>query len=149
MAKVTFFRQCRVDGGIRTGVEIGGETAYHRFEEGTDDTNPALTWYVDVLCEGRSVPSVPEKVHTWLSQQADLLKDATERIADNLKTGIDGDLWPLKVPVENAPPGSRITIACSASGLVSGREIARAIRDVGSRWRAHLKQLSSATVASE
>jgi hypothetical protein len=149
MPKVTFFRQGRVDGGIRTGIEIDGETSFHRFEEGTGDPDPTLVWYVDVICQGRAIPKSPETAYQWLSDQGELLKDATERLSAKLKTGIDGDLWPLKVPLKNAPEGSRITIAVSASGLVGGREIARVIRDVGTHWKTNLKRLSPSTVASE
>ena len=34
MTTINFYRQARVDGGKRTGVEIDGETVLERFESG-------------------------------------------------------------------------------------------------------------------
>ena len=52
MPNLTFYRQKRVDGGVRTGVELDGETVASLFEEGDPERDPALLWFVDLRCEG-------------------------------------------------------------------------------------------------
>jgi hypothetical protein len=42
MSRVVFYRQLRMDGGYRTGLEVDGETVYGLFEEGQTDNNPRL-----------------------------------------------------------------------------------------------------------
>ena len=48
MHELICFRQKRQDGGIRSGIQIDGTTHFHRFDEGTEDFDPSLLWYVDL-----------------------------------------------------------------------------------------------------
>jgi len=41
MPTITFFRQARNDGGVRTGIEVEGQTVLSRFE-GEEADDPAL-----------------------------------------------------------------------------------------------------------
>jgi hypothetical protein len=61
MAKITFYRQKRRDGGLHTGITINGWNAME-MDEGIDwdDADPVLLWYVDVQCEGKMLPDRPE-----------------------------------------------------------------------------------------
>ena len=60
MTKLTFYRQGRKDGGIRTGVEVNDESVLGRFEEGDKETDSALDWYVDIRCSVSKLGNDPE-----------------------------------------------------------------------------------------
>ena len=51
--ELSFYRQKRQDGGIRTAVTVDGDTVLHRFQPGEGASDPALLWYVDLRCAGR------------------------------------------------------------------------------------------------
>jgi len=60
MPTITFYRQARRDGGIRTGIEIDQNTVLMRFDRGRKESDPALLWCVDVRCSGARLPREPE-----------------------------------------------------------------------------------------
>ena len=40
MPNLTFYRQARIDGGIRTGIELDEDTVFEYFEEGGSEPDP-------------------------------------------------------------------------------------------------------------
>jgi len=58
VTEIAFFINARQDGGLRTGIDVNGETIWHHFIPGPEDADPALLWWVDVTCKGiyRAVP---------------------------------------------------------------------------------------------
>jgi len=149
MAKITFYRQARQDGGIRTGVDVDDATALERFEAGSTYDDPALLWYVDVRCQGKSLPNQAEGARKWLISNGALIRQSLKALADEVSTGMDSDVWPLRRPVLHAPRGARIELACSATRRVDGREIAAVLRDIAVRWDRRLKNLRSDSVEHE
>src|ERR1043166_6269077 len=95
MNKLLFYRQQRVDGGIRTGVEWNGETLLQRFDQG-QDADPALRWYVDLLFRGKALPTDHEEAQSWLGEQADWVRDCLEELCGEIEVGFDADVLPLK-----------------------------------------------------
>ena len=142
MSKIGFYRQERLDGGVRTGIEINGEIALGRFESTGDDHDPALAWYVDVTCEGASLPDDPEPARQWLCTHSQVIRGGLKEMADTLRAGIDADSWPVKRKLSKAPRNVRITIACSAVRRWAAREMARVLRDIADKWEDRLRGLA-------
>jgi hypothetical protein len=148
VANVTFFRQGRYDGGIRTGVETDGVLVWHRFEKGTGEEDPALLWYVDLRCEGDDLPSEREQAREWLMHQAPVIKSALNALAEKLRAGYDDELWPYLFPVPDSPPGTSMKIVCSTTRGLEPGDLAKTLKRIGSNWRPILRQLRPAEVYS-
>lgn len=134
MSKLTYYRQKRMDGGTRTGVEVGGVTVLGRFEHDAEETDPVLRWYVDLRCEGARLPGDPEAVRNWLLDNAGLIRDALHALAEELRAGMDFDTWPLQWKVPKGPRGVRMTIVCSVTRRLDARDIARVLADIAAHW---------------
>jgi hypothetical protein len=143
MAKITFYRQARIDGGVRTGLAIGDEIAFDNYEAGSVHDDPTLRWFVDVRVEGRA-PTEPEAAREWLLDQAALIKAGLREFAHHLKAGVDSEAWPALYDVRGAPKGARIRLACSASSLLGARQIATVLSAVAAHFETYLKQLRAA-----
>ncbi len=88
MPIITFYRQARQDGGLRTGIEIDHETLVGHFEDGPGAFNPLLTWYVDVECEGAGLPTTEAGVRDWLLSQAPTVTRGLHMVADEIGLGM-------------------------------------------------------------
>jgi hypothetical protein len=130
---ITFFRQARRDGGIRTGVELDGDTLFSRFDEGASDDDPAIVWYVDVKFTGRTLPHDPEGIRKFLVDcEASVARLLTE-LAASIPAGIDTTLWPIR---SAAKVGTvRVEVACSAVRRLDASRLAARLRDIAGRWR--------------
>jgi hypothetical protein len=144
MAKLKFYRQRRVDGGTRTGIDSENEELWRRFDEPDEsEADPALLWYVDVRCHGSAVPTGREETRAWLLQQAPTIMEAFNQVADKLHAGYDGP-WPYVFPVPDGPPGATIKIVCSSIRGLEVGELSKVLRSTGRRWSRLLKQLEPA-----
>lgn len=94
MTEIAFFINARQDGGLRTGIDVNGETIWHHFIPGPEDADPALLWWVDVTCKG-DLPSGPDAARQWMLDQSDLIRNALKRAAD--------DIDPARFDVELRP----------------------------------------------
>jgi hypothetical protein len=142
MPKLTFYRQQRIDGGIRTGIELDGETIYGLFEEGEEEVDPRLVWYVDLRCEGPRLPQTTRGARKWLLDQAPMISDGFVRCAREIRAGIDPDIYPLfwdKFP--DAPSGTRLKIALCAVRRVAAIEMSGVVAEIGSHWTEYVRAL--------
>src|SRR5438874_10628438 len=96
MHTLSFYRQARQDGGVRTAIEVDSETTFHQFEPGSEESDPALLWYVDLRCEGEDLPSEPEDARKWLLANADLIKHGFRLLADKVAAGVDWSVYPVE-----------------------------------------------------
>ena len=143
MTKVTFFRQKRADGGVRTGISVDDDTVLWSFGGSRGDYDPALLWYVDVRCEGK-LPAAPEAARDWLLAHAGVIEAGLEELAERLQAGLDIEAWPVLHPAKNSPKGVRITVACSAVRMPETRDIARVICGVARGFERHVTGLKAA-----
>jgi len=141
MPKLTFYKQARVDGGIRTGIDIDGTTVFGRFARGGEESDPALSWYVDVRAEGRSLPDSPEEARHWFLEQAPVIKSGLIELADKLESGVDIESWPIAWPLVRGPKGARINIVVSAMRRPEALAIAAVLKDLASEWEKTLQKL--------
>ena len=141
MPVITFYRQERRDGGVRTGIEVAGHAAFQRFDEAHIDSDPALLWYVDVQCAGNGVPKESEKAREYFLQNAAMIKEHLRLLASEIPAGIDpGDL-PLQ---RNFAMRGRVKgmISCSAVQRLAAKEIAVKLFDIAGDWEGMIEKLS-------
>jgi len=139
MPTITFFRQARNDGGVRTGIEVEGQTVLSRFE-GKEADDPALLWYVDVRCSGRRLPADAEGARRWLEKNSEAVAALINSLAARVPEGSDPSEWPLRES-KRLTDGASIVVACSAIRRVEAREIASILRDVAAHWLELLRSL--------
>jgi hypothetical protein len=139
--ELSFYRQKRHDGGIRTAVTADGVTVLHRFQPGDAPSDPALLWYVDLRCSGRRLPVEPEATRQWLLAQSPIVRDNLTRLASKLEAGMDVEPWPFQWQVPRPPRGVRMTIVCSAVRRLPMLEIASILIDLCENWDEWLREL--------
>ena len=134
MTDVQFYHQERVDGGMRSGVYVGGEAMLHGFIPGSEERNPALSWYTDVTL---STPSPPDDATAlaWLLDHASEIRAALDGAADQLSSGIDADAMPWECVTTGAEGPIRVSV--SAMRRFPARDIAHNLRRLASAdWSA-------------
>jgi hypothetical protein len=141
MGKLAFYRQARIDGGMRTGVDYDDTPLLHEFAPGSDDNDPALVWYVDIEFEGDSLPSSADDVRRWLVRHARAVAESLRVVADELVAGIDVAVWPLKRSLGDLPRSVHATLSCSAMRRIDSREIGRRLRELADEWRQIIRGL--------
>jgi hypothetical protein len=143
MARIAFFRQGRRDGGIRTRIEIERDTVLGRFEEGTDEPDPVLTWLLDIECEGDSLPAEREAARRWFLDHAEEIRGELESLARLLGVGLDIDSGPFRQKSLKKIEGQDVSIevGCSALRRLEAQRIAEFVRDVAERWEDLVRNL--------
>jgi hypothetical protein len=142
MPEVTFYRQKRVDGGVRTGITLNGVAIYSSFEEGEDEPDPALLWFVDLRCEGSSLPEKPEEARQWLLDHSRIIKDGFSKCAKEFRLGIDPDIYPLMwSDFPNSPKGVKMTIAYAAARHAAARQLEQVLKKIGAHWKKSIQDL--------
>lgn len=142
MPKLTFFHQVRVDGGVRTGIEIDDAIALEFFQTETEEFDPVLLWYVDIVCDGDNLPGEPETARQWFLDNERFFVDLLlVPAADELEIGFDPEVRPFRRIRDAAPGGCRAVMIASAMRRVHAREIAGNLRRVAESWRGLLTHL--------
>jgi len=140
MSNIVFFRQARMDGGIRTGIDVDG-TGWEYYEGGSDEHDPALVWYLDLRAQGDDLPDNLDDARQWLLDQESLVTATYRKLAERLEVGMDPDVWPLTV--ENVQTTSRVSLAavCSCMRRVSARQMSRTVQEIAEHWKEYLTRL--------
>jgi len=142
MPNITLYRQRRFDGGLRTGIEVDGDLAYGLFEEGEDDRDPRLRWFVDLRCEGPKLPTSPRGARKWLLDQKELIGQGFSKYAEEIRAGIDADAFPFAWEnFSNPPQDVTMKIVVTAIRRVDAIEMAKIVSEVGSRWEEIIRSL--------
>jgi hypothetical protein len=141
MHTLTFYRQARRDGGVRTGIDIDDDTVLVRFDPGREDSDPALLWYVDVRCRAARLPRDADAAREWLLRQAKTVKRLLDGLADDVPAGADPDQWPL-LKEARVNPGVTITVACSAMRRAEAQHIADVLRETAAHWEEWVDELA-------
>jgi hypothetical protein len=142
MPAITFYRQFRRDGAMRTGVEVDGESALMQFDEGEDfrdDPDPRLVWYVDVSFRGGSLPRDGGAARRWLLRHEGGIVRTIHALAKSVRQGIDASDWLLR---KEAKIGSvKLAITCSVVRRLEAQRVAEILLDVADNWSARLTAL--------
>ena len=144
MRRITFFRQKRKDGGVRTGVDVGHDTVLSRFRAGAGDRDPTLIWWVDVRAEGPALPETGEEAREWFVSQKGVVQQALVSFADELSIGLDVSDSPVKRVV---PPGkgngrkTTLSIVVSAVRRLDAIKLSKVLTDIARNWDAYVQDL--------
>jgi hypothetical protein len=141
MRTITFYRQKRIDGGVRTGVEVGGNTVLSTFESGDGKHDPALLWYVDVICEGRRLPKDSEDARHWLALQKKNVRRLLDALAKKVVTGVDPGDWP--VHQQGVYRDVKIRVSCSAVRRMEARRLTDILGDIAEHWDEYVGGLAA------
>lgn len=139
---VTFYRQARVDGGVRTGLSIDGNTQWETFRPGKQIEDPSLLWYVDVRCRGANLPATPPEARRWLLRHAESIKSALNDVPR--KVQFDDQLQPFEKHIQ-IDGGVDVGVFISAVRGASSEVVAKQVRLVRQNWESLLEQLAPAT----
>lgn len=142
MPKLTFFRQMRMDGGIRSGLEYDGAVILEHFEPGADESDAALKWYMDARCVGpKLIFHEREPARQWMLDRKDILAPALVHLAQELKgAGIDIFL-PLHRALPAPAPGVKANLIVSGMRRQDALRIGNDVREFGQRWEDLLRSL--------
>lgn len=141
MPTFSWYRQKRVDGGIRTAIEMDDVIQFHLFEHRSDKPDPRLLWYVDLRCNGKKLPRAPQKVQQWLVAHAVPIRAGLVEMAQQFAAGVDLIDWPLQHRVQGLPRGITATIVVSALRRVELLELGQILGDVADHWEERLRGL--------
>lgn len=148
MSSFTVYKQTRVDGGIRTGVDLDGAECFQDYVPGAGEEDPAILWYLDVRGRGAGVPSDPDQLWQWLLDSEPAIQQACQRAAEQLSAGVDGDGWPFRLRFPNLMTDVDVEIVGSALRRVEGTEMGRFILEFASDWSPMLTRLASVSPAA-
>jgi hypothetical protein len=143
MATLGFYHDVRADGGRRTGVEVNGSCELELYEEESGDFDPALLWYVDLSCEGESLPPERELARLWFLNNEQPLVEILLSVADRIEIGFDVEARPFRRIIADGPGGSRVSVSVSAIHRLQAREVATELRSLTRNWRNLLERLVS------
>ena len=141
MNEMTWFRQKRVDGAIRTGIDVNDTYVFHLFENESNEPDPVLLWFVDVRCKGARLPTKPEEARKWFLEHSEIVRAALLNLAEELRAGMDVDVPPLQRKVPGAPRGVKMSIVCSVSLRIIGLEFASVLTNIAEHWEEHIRNL--------
>ena len=149
MPKIVFYRQLRMDGGVRTGLEVDGETAYGLFEEGQTDDNPRLRWVVDLRCVGPRLPTSARGARNWLLKNTSVIADGFKRCSQDLRAGIDPDVNVVRwKDFEAVPESVQMEIVFTAARREDAIGMADVLARIGSNWERLVRMLAPVRVVS-
>jgi hypothetical protein len=128
MVSVTLYQQARVDGGVRSGIEVNGVREWETFQDGGEEFDPALLWFIDVRCKSKNLPKEAEQAKAWLLASAGVIRQGLLDAADHLELGFDSDLRPYEGPEIELPEGGTMCVHVHAIRRLVARDIERELR---------------------
>lgn len=150
MPSLTWYRQARADGGVRSGITLDRVEVFERFEPGPLERDPALRWYVDLRCQGGPLPSNADEIKQWFIDHSLVIREGFADFSNELRVGTDPDDYPLQWSrFHNAPVGVTLIIAASAVRQVDGREMATILRDIADHWLERIEAFGGELVTTE
>lgn len=126
MSDVTFFHNERVDDARRTGLTVNGSRALEHYVAGSEERDPSLRWYVDVIFY-TGAPPAASAAGAWLVAHADTIRDALTDAADRLTAGVDADgaPWSFERPGPDGPVRVSLSALRSETGHGVGLKVRR------------------------
>ena len=142
---LSFYRQERVDGGLRTGIMLGMTTIFERFEIEGEEWDPSLAWSVELRCGGSSLPTDAEGVKPWLLAHEAQIKKGFRRFSRLLAAGSDPTgSYPLQFDdFQGLPTEITMKIVCTALRRYDAYFLAEHLVYVSEHWTDLVSHLES------
>jgi hypothetical protein len=148
MTEIAFFHQVRADGGERTGIDVDGQSVLQYFQPERSDFDPALLWYIDIVCEGENLPEEPDSIREWFLTHAAYFTGLLESICQrDLHAGFDSELRPFQREFSGGPEGAGVRVVVSAVRRLVARQVAERLQEVAINWKEILSRLTPLPVA--
>jgi hypothetical protein len=148
--KLTFFHQKRKDLRTRTGIEVDDDLLLEKLSPGFDGNDSALLWYVDVRCTGEQpAPTEPPEARALLINMGEPVRSAFLILAEELRAGLDSDVWPIRRRISNLPSGLSGEVVCSAMRRITDGELSHVLRNLAENWPKVLEELSEPAVLAQ
>ena len=147
MQTITFFRQVRKDGGIRTGVDLGQDTVLSRFDAGAAERDPALVWYVDVRAEGASLPATIEGARQWIVGHESTIRDKLLSMAEVYPAGVDSSEGPMASETTSTGRGRqkvKLTVYTAVNRREEATRMPTILRDIAAHLSVYVGGLTAA-----
>jgi hypothetical protein len=142
MTQLTFYQQQRVDGGLRTGIDLDGQTLAESYLSGEEETDPALKWYIDLRYRGANLPTDVDAVRNWFrSREAECVL-TLQQVSEELTAGLDRDVLPYRKEfISSSTPDVKLEVATSAQNRIAALQVAEHFRNLAVNWRSNLESL--------
>ena len=146
MTEITFYRQKRRDGSIRSGLHCSGPFDLESFEPGPADIAddpyaPVLDWIIDLQLD---VPEEPIDAESGrrilLACSEPISSQLNQKIAD-LGVGFDTSLPVTLTDFDQLPVGYQCRLNCSISNRFKGAAFIAILRDFASSWPEYCQKL--------
>jgi hypothetical protein len=142
MASITFFQQARADGGVRTGIDVDGSTVLESFEEGAEEYDPTLLWYVDLRCKSDSLPKTGAGAQKWLREHSDVIRRGFRSAAEKVQVGFDHSIRPFEYSIPKPPPDAEMRVVVSAVRRMEARSMAGELRRIARQWESLIRDVA-------
>lgn len=147
MVKITFFRQKRRDGAVRSGIDVDGETLWHRLEsttesESDDGFDPVLSWFVDLEFIGEALPFQPHEARQWLLDHANHIQDWLQKTLEPIRAGFDMAQFPLIREQPEFETGVHLLLRLSAVRRAGVRELMDVLSEIATHMPSYIEELS-------
>src|SRR5208337_3106248 len=148
MSKVVFYRQLRMDGGYRTGLEVDEETGYGLFEEAETDDDPRLRWFVDLRCVGPKLPKSARFARARLLKNSPMIVDGFARCSQEVRAGSDPGLYAISwAEFKHAPEDVQMRIVLTAARRADAIGMPEVLAYIGSNWERLVRMLKPVRAA--
>lgn len=144
---ITFYRQMRRDGGVRSGVYIDDDSILHHFQPSNGhrhhSVDPKLDWWVDVRISGNDLPTRAASIRKWCLQKehAATIRQQLRQAANELGAGIDWANWPVKIG-PSVRKGLSVAVVCSAARRIEARELGCILAQMAESWESMIAKLA-------
>jgi hypothetical protein len=153
MTEITFYRQQRRDGSIRSGLELNGEPQFGLIqswpsETSDDDLSMVLDWYIDLTIQSPNPidHSDPEQTKNELLKLQASIQHGLKQLANTMGAGVDFESPVIWSKFPELSEGFHVEMVCRASSRITSRQLMREINEFANHWLEYLGNLKQLTV---
>lgn len=146
MTEITFYRQKRRDGSVRSGLHATGPYDLENFEKGPeqladDPCAHVLDWFIDLQLQSPRQMDDAEAARDELLSHADEITAGLNRMVDEIGVGLDSNRPVVWQNFPELPTGYSCRLNCSISLKYRGMPYMDLLRDFVGRWPIYCRSL--------
>ncbi len=153
MTEITFYRQQRRDGSIRSGLELNGEPQFGLIqswpsETSDDDLSMVLDWYIDLTIQSPNPidHSDPEQTKNELLKLQASIQHGLNQLENSMGAGVDFESPVIWSKFPELSEGFHVEMVCRASSRITSRQLMREINEFANHWLEYLGNSKQLTV---
>ena len=146
MTEITFYRQQRRDGSIRSGLHATGPFDLENFELGPEDLadDPyanVLDWFIDLQLESPTDLINAEAARDELLACKGAIRSGLNQMIDELGVGVDSSMALIWQNFPELPPGYSCRLNLSISRRFRGKTYIDLLQDFMEQWPEYCQSL--------